>query len=368
MNFLATNSIFDVFMYTFNGVFPIIALILLGYILKIKGFLSEEFLKKGNSFVFKVCLPCLLFINIYSIKSFSEIDFNVVLYSEIAIVFFFIIGLLIVKMFIPDEKQKGVILQCVIRSNFAIIGLPLAKAFGGEAGANVAAILSAFSIPTFNILAVIALTMFIKSDEKKGSIKKTLINICKNPLILGVLSGLVVLGIRSLIPHEQVYILTETTVGESIKIQSETYKAPVWSLQNNLPFIFTTIKNISVIASPLALFILGGNFKFSAVKGMFKQISIGVVFRILIVPFIAIFTAVILVNYKVINFANPQAVWPAFIALFGSPVAVSSAIMAQDMDNDGTLAGQLVVWTSVLSIFTIFLLVMILGLTGTIAI
>ena len=52
-----------------------------------------------------------------------------------------------------------------------------------------------------------------------------------------------------------------------------------------------------------------------------------------------------------------MSVYPALLALFGSPVAVSSAVMAQEMENDGVLAGQLVVWTSVVSMLTIYMIV-----------
>ena len=54
----------DVFMFAVNAVMPIILLILLGFFLKKIGFLKDDFLKKANTFVFKVCLPCLLFINV----------------------------------------------------------------------------------------------------------------------------------------------------------------------------------------------------------------------------------------------------------------------------------------------------------------
>ena len=346
---ILAGSFIKAFMCAFNGVFPIILLIVLGYFLKRKGFFSDEFLNKGNSFVFKVCLPCLLFINVYAIESFSEIDWKVVIYSELALLLFFSIGILIVKLFIEEDKQKGVVLQCIVRSNYAIIGIPLAAAFGGEAGEQVAAILGAFSIPTLNVFAVLALSVFIKKDGEKISLKSTIIKICKNPLIIGVVLGLLVIGIRSLIPTNE--------LGEL-----------AFSLERDLPFIYKAIKNISSIASPLALFILGGKFSFNAVKGMLKQISIGVLARIVVVPATAIFLAVILDKTNVFMFDNPQAVFPAFIALFGSPVAVSSAIMAQDMDNDGVLAGQLVVWTSVFSILTIVILVTTLGMLGYIAI
>lgn len=331
----------DTLLFSLNAILPIILLILLGYLLKKKHFLDTDWFKKGNRLIFRVCLPCLLFTNVYNIESFSTINWSVVVYSEIAIFAAFFIGLALVKLTVSDNRQKGVILQCVFRSNFAIIGLPLAESLGGAEGKGIAAVLSAFSIPTFNILAVIALTMFLDSEDgHKSNLKDVLIKIAKNPLIIGVACGLTVLGIRSLIP---------VNADGSL----------VFSLSGSLKFFYDAVGNLAKISSPLALVILGGLFDFAAVKGMLKEIIIGTAARVVAVPLTVLGLAVILSKYTgLISF--DATVYPALVALFGSPVAVSSAIMAQEMDNDGILAGQLVVWTSILSIFTIFLTVFIL--------
>ena len=335
----------DTLLFALNAILPIILLIFLGYLLKQKKFLDEDWFKKGNKLIFRVCLPCMLFVNVYSIESFTDINWSVVVYSEIAIFAAFFIGLILVKLTVPDNKQKGVILQCVFRSNFAIIGLPLAESLGGVEGKGIAAVLSAFSIPTFNILAVLALTMFLDGEDgHKANLKDVLIKIAKNPLIIGVVCGLIVLGIRSFIP---------VNAGGSL----------VFSLSGSLKFFYDALNNLSRISSPLALVILGGLFDFAAVKGMLKEIIIGTAARVAVVPLVVIGLAVILSKYTgLISF--DATVYPALIALFGSPVAVSSAIMAQEMDNDGVLAGQLVVWTSIASIFTTFLAVFILRSMG----
>ena len=61
-------------------------------------------------------------------------------------------------------------------------------------------------------------------------------------------------------------------------------------------------------------------------------------------------------------------IYPTLIALFGTPVAVSSAIMAGEMKNDEQLATQLVVWTSICSIATIFIMVFILMSCGLVVV
>lgn len=326
----------DILMYAVNAVMPIILLIILGYMLKIKGFFGADFLKMANKMVFRVCLPTLLFYNVYNISNLGAIRWDVVLYCLVIIAILFALGLLTVVFFVKDKKQKGVILQCVFRSNFAIIGLPLSEALGGAEGIAVAAILSAFTIPFFNILAVISLSVFVSEGDAKIDVKDILMKIVKNPLIIGVCAGLVVLVIRSFIPVN--------TEGEL-----------AFSISGNLKFLYTAIGNVAKIASPLALIVLGGQFNFSAVKGMFKEIVIGTAWRIVVAPVIGVVTAVVLGKLGVLRF--DVTVYPALVALFGSPVAVSSAIMAGEMDNDEQLASQLVVWTSVGSMFTIFLIV-----------
>ena len=57
-----------------NAIVPIVLLIVLGYILKRIKFLTGEFLKIGNKLVFNVCLPSMLFINIYNIDDLSSVD------------------------------------------------------------------------------------------------------------------------------------------------------------------------------------------------------------------------------------------------------------------------------------------------------
>ena len=242
---------FDVFMYAINAVIPIILLIILGYILKSIGFLSADFLKTANKLVFRVCLPCMLFYNVYNISDLGAIRWDVVGYCLVIIAILFGLGLLTVCTLIKDKKQKGVILQCVFRSNFAIIGIPLSEALGGAEGVAVAAILSAFTIPFFNILAVISLSLFVSGEGKKVDIRDILKKIVTNPLIIGVCIGLVALVIRSFIPVKEDGSLA-------------------FSLSGSLTFLYTAVGNVSKIASPLALIVLGGQFTFSAERGMLK--------------------------------------------------------------------------------------------------
>lgn len=320
----------DTLFFALNAILPIILLIALGYQLKRINMFNRGFLKVANSFVFRVALPVLLFVNVYKIESIKDIDWAVVLYSVLMIIIVFILGIICVLLFVPDDRRKGVVVQATFRSNYAIIGIPLATALGGVEATAIASILSAFSIPLFNVLAVIGLSVFIKEEGKPVSYVGILKNIAKNPLIIGVMFGLLALVIRNY-----------TTA---------------FSLKEDIPFLFKAFSDVAVIASPLALIILGADFEFKAMKSMYKEILLGVTWKIVLTPILSLSVGYLLFKqFEVINISADTL--PGLIALFGSPVAVTSAVMAAEMGSDEELAAQLVVWSSIGSVITIFLFV-----------
>lgn len=325
-----------------NAVTPILILILVGYFLKRRGFLTDSFLKVANKLVFNLCLPCTLFLNVYNISGIAALRWDVILYALAMVLLIFILGLGTAIVATKEPGRKGVILQCTFRSNLAIIGISLAGAIGGEEAQSVTAIITAFSVPFFNILAVIALSIF-SGDQKKPEIGKILMKIWKNPLIIGAALGLMVLGLR--------------------EVQSQLWGEVVFSIKEDIPFVHSAVNQLKNIATPLALIVLGGQFEFSAVKGMAKEILVGTLWRLVVAPVLGIGLAILLTEYTSFLSFGPNE-YPALIALFGSPVAVSSAIMAQQMGSDEQLATQYVMWTSLCSVVTIFVTVCIMMATG----
>lgn len=323
------------FLFTLNAILPIIIPILLGYLLKRLHFFKEGFLTEANKLVFKILIPILLFSNLY-LADLSEINWAFVGFSAAAILVLFLIGFIVV-LFIPDRKQKGVILQASFRSNYAIIGIPLATMLGGaEAGAE-ASVVAAVSVPLFNILAVIALSIYDHDENTKISVKDILFKIITNPLILGVAAGLIVCGINMGI-HA-----AGGNVGQF--------------LDDYLGFIPSTITSLARVATPLALIVLGGRFEFKAVKTLWKQLTLSVTLRLVITP------AIFLVIAYFLGFKGSTQ-FAILIALFATPIAVSSAPMAAQMGQDEELAGQIVVWTSALSAFSLFAIIMICAAIG----
>ena len=139
------------------------------------------------------------------------------------------------------------------------------------------------------------------------------------------------------------------------------------SLRRDLPFLYSALSQLKAVTTPFALLVLGGQFEFSAVKGLFKEIVVGTVWRIVLAPLLGIGLAILLSSKTGLLSCGVNE-YPSLVALFGSPVAVSSAVMATSMGADDQLATQLVVWTSIFSTFTMFVMVCILMGMGLLAV
>ena len=335
-----------IFLTALNAVLPIVLLCILGYCLRQKGFLTKEFTKVGSKVVFRVCLSTSLFVNVYNISDVSQVPWDVVVYCLAVICALFLLGLVSAILTTPIPARRGVILHGVFRSNFAIIGLSLAASIGGDEASAVAAVVSAFAIPLYNVLGVVSLRIF-SGDQTKLSVKQFVVDILKNPMILGALTGVGCILLRWL--------------------QVAAFGEAKFTLQGDLPFVMDTLSKLKTMTTPLALLVLGAQFEFSAVKGLLKEILVGSLWRLVFAPLIGIGAAVLLTKYTGILSVDATA-YPALIALFGSPVAVSTAVIASEMGGDEQLATQLVVWTSLGSVLTIYATVCVMMATGLIAI
>lgn len=318
----------DTFLFSCNAVLPIVLLIALGYLLKRAHLFGEPLLSSLNRICFRVLIPLLLYRNIYRGTGLTAADLRAVLFSTGMILLAFIAGLFVARLTVKKPEQRGVLLQAIFRSNFAVIGLPLATTLFGDEGARAAALLSMITIPLFNVLAVIALTVFGSSGGHRPRPREVLHAIITNPLILGVLAGILTIALRALFAR----------LGWSFRL-------------TDVPGLYDAVDMAASAATPLALLVLGGEFELSAVRHLARPIAVGAIMRLIAVPVVALAAARLLFP----GFGGAE--YASFVALFGTPTAVSSAVMASEMGGDGELAGQLVVWTTLCSALTLFLLI-----------
>lgn len=304
---------------SFKVVMPLFTMMVLGYFLKIVHIFDEHTLKKLNKAVFNLFLPLLIIYNLYTSEIAEVFNPKLILYSIITILIVCVISFLVVPMLEKDNRKRGVLIQGIFRSNFVIFGMPLAASLMDESAMGTTAVMVAIIVPVFNFLAVIALEVF---RGGKPDVKKIVKGIVTNPLIISSAIGLLILFSRLRFPD----------------------------------FIEGTVRDVAKISTPLALMALGGSIELNQIKGNIKEIIIGVVGKLVIVP------AFILFGGAFIGFRGAEMA--ILVAFSASPVAVSSYTMAQQMGGDDVLAAQLQMFGTVLSIITVFFWIFIVKQLG----
>lgn len=307
----------------FNVIAPVLFLMIIGYVLVNYTKLADRDLtKKANAIVFKVFLPCMLFNNIYKSNIGEEIGSKVRLcvFAAVSLLILCVVLCLIVPHVVKQEKQQGVVIQAIFRSNYVIFGVAVVQNMYGSDHAITAAILSAILVPMYNFLAVVVLSIF--GEKREHDWKKIIIDVLKNPLILASVLGIVA-----------------SLTGLKLPIAIEM-----------------TVEDLAKLATPIAFMILGGDLDFSKVKGNLKLSSVVILIKLVILPMIMI-PIIVMMGYR------DSELLSAILA-YQTPIAVSSYIMAQEAGADGQLAGQLVVFSSVFSIFTLFVTIFILRQIG----
>lgn len=306
----------DSFFVALNAIMPTFLVLAFGYFLRQANFVTDDYLKKTNSLTFKFFLPLLLFNNIYKTNLLELFDGTMFLFAIGSLLLLYGALCVIVPRVVREPKQRGVIIQAIFRSNYVIFGVSLVTNVFGSEHAAVASVLSAVLVPMYNTLSVVALAVYTSGERVK--LGPTVVKIAKNPLIIATLLGILasLFGIRF----------------------------PT--------FLETSINDIAKLATPLALIVLGGDFRFKRLKGNIGKAMVAVVFKLVIIPMIFIPLA-ILAGIRGANLLALALAWE-------TPTAVSSYIMAQEAGADSELAGQLVVLSSVCCIPTVFLMIFIL--------
>lgn len=230
-----------------NAVLPMCLVMALGYGTRRLGWLRREEISTINKIAFRIFLPCLLYYNIYCSDLSGSFDPLLMAYAVggVLLTFGLALGYTLLTEKLPE--RRGVLIQGMFRSNYVIMGIPVATALLGADQLGTVSILIAVIVPLFNMLAVVVLEVFRGQKPKPLHI---LGQIAKNPLVIGSVLGILTLvaGIR--LPH----ILEQT------------------------------IQSVSAIASPLQLFLLGAFFQFSGLKTYRRELVTVSIAKLIVSP------------------------------------------------------------------------------------
>lgn len=292
-----------------NAVLPMFIYIVIGAVIRKTGMMSKDENTRFNKVLFTFFYPVLLFDNVYSADIADLIDGRLVFFALVFIAAEVLVITAVIVRAEQDNAARGAMIQAIYRSNFVLMGIMVVDSIFGEAGVPVASMMVTVVVPFFNFIAVILLEHFRGGKAEAG---KVLINILRNPLIIGALAG------------------------------------TVFSLAGiGLPGIAAdVIDGMAAATMPMALIMLGVSFEPSAVTAKRKSIMMCVIGRLIAVPMIGLPLAA-LAGFR-------GAAFVTLLIMMASPTAVSSYPMAVAMDSDGDIAGSAVMISTPLSCLTLF--------------
>ncbi len=317
----------DTLIFALQAMAPLLLLGALGYMLKQKGKMNNTFIDSLNRFVFTIALPVLIFTTISGVESFALLKWDVVAFAVAMITLIILVGYAVLIPMPLEERQKPVLHQAFHRGNFVLIGIPLAMRLGGENALQTIVIFNAFMLPITNAVSILTFQLWGENKRFSASdIKRLVTGTILNPIMLATLLGLLAFA-----------------------------SGPVFStVMDTLPMIQETLDMLASTATPLALIAIGGQFTLQRVKTFRRALTIGLIGRIVVVPTFVFTTAYLLSDW--IDFTHT---WSSMIAIFASPVAVASVAVAKGMDSDDELASQVVIFSTLSSIFSLFIVIVI---------
>ena len=302
-----------------NAVVPFCIYITFGLFARTIGLVAEDFTKQLNQMVFRAFFPIMMFYNLYSMDFSQRFDSKLVLVGVAALFVLVALLCLVVPVVVKENSRRGVIIQAIYRSNFVLFAIPLTESVFGSEGVALASMMIAVVVPIYNVVAVVVLEYFRGGVPKIGQLAK---NVLSNPMIMGAIVGFVFFGLHIYLPA----------------------------------CVEKPVKAFSDLSTPLALFVLGSTLHFSSIRKNLKYLVSALGLKLVLIPSIIMVLAVKLQFRPVERFV--------LFAMFATPVAAASYPMAQNMGGDGELAGELVVTSTVVSVFTIFLWIYFLKSIG----
>ena len=219
----------------------------------------------------------------------------------------------------PDKSMVGAFVQGSYRSSAAILGVAFIQNIYGTSG--MAPLMIIGSVPLYNIFAVIILT-FTSSDADKKGIRKACIGVLTNPIIIGIVLGMIASFFNIKFPG----------------------------------MVKKTISNMGVMTSPLALISIGATFRGREALAKIKP-TLGASF-IKLIGLAAVFMPLAIY----MGFRDQKLI--ALLIMLASPCTPASYIMAKNMDGDAELASSIVVATTVLSAVTLTVWIFVLRSFG----
>ncbi|RSI66832.1 Membrane transport protein [Streptococcus oralis] len=199
----------SLFLTSITSIIPIIAIIVLGYILQVKGWFGDAFGPNLSRLIMNVALPASIFVSVMKYLTLDKLISlsGGLLYTFVAFIMGYIVAYIAVVVFKVLPGRRGTMINTFVNANTIFIGLPLNVAlFGDQALPYFLIYYITNTISTWT-LGVYLMTSDSKSGQSKETTKFDWKKLLPAPLV-GFLVALLFLILRISIPDFATNTLT----------------------------------------------------------------------------------------------------------------------------------------------------------------
>ncbi len=287
------------------SLFPLMALIVLGYIFKRRNTFTAEFWAGAEKLNYYVLFPAMLFANLAT----ASIEMHIV--KTIVFVSAVVLGCACIAMFSLKKilgikaARFGVYVQSLVRFN-TYMGLAIIASLFHQQGMLILAIALAINIPVVNVISVLALT-----DKSDTNIQNIILSLLKNPLILSCVFG-ALFNFSGL---------------------------PLWTGLESF------IKQLAVCSLPLGLLCVGAALQFFELKKDVFTLVLNSLARLILMPVLTYFAC------KLLHVSTLEM--QVLVIFAGLPTASASYILTKVFGGDSQLMAGVISLQTLCSAFTL---------------
>ena len=287
---------------------PTFGWVALGVALNAFGILPQWLNDKIALLAFRFGLPLMLFAGAAQVDYSALGAARYLLAGVIATLVVFAGSWLYTRWRGHPKLEQGIFVQAAFRSNLAIVGMALTLSAYGERGPELAALPVALMTVLYNILAVWVLDSTLGNSTKLANVFR---GILLNPLVIGVMAGV------------------------CLAVSPMPVPAAMRPVGVTLSGLFL----------PLVLICIGGSMRFSRLYRAGPLTWEASAWRLVLAPVAGVLLALSLG-------VRDEHLGVLFL-LLATPVAASSHVMVAAARGDSTLAANIIVLTTLLSLVTI---------------
>lgn len=296
----------------FLSTLPLFILILLGFLAVKLGRWQKTVTDSLTKFTFYIAFPIMLFQIMSHFSEQSEIDIKLLLVFFGGSFIVFAIGCLIAsKIFKLNGSQSTLFAMGGIYTNTVFVGIPIIKMLLGDQAIPIVAIIVIFNALILWTLATVSIE-FVQMGKLSGhSFIKALRNVSKNPIIIGIFTGIAVNYIGLPIPN----------------------------------FINQSTKMVSDMTAPLSLIVLGMGLAEYKIRDQFLITGSICILKLAILPIVTYIVGKLL--------GLPTLELQVVVLLSSVSIAINCYMMARQFEVlQGPIASSLLISTALSSVTT----------------